>query len=97
MYDCIYMQESVSVTLFVYVRVCGPLIWCKVILQQEGSLKMTFQKQGLLLKRPLEAEEGAANQQQYLARLHDLQAAADASLSDFTKPLPSTGLGMCKL
>uniref|UniRef100_A0A672QTB8 Chromodomain helicase DNA binding protein 9 n=1 Tax=Sinocyclocheilus grahami TaxID=75366 RepID=A0A672QTB8_SINGR len=44
---------------------------------QEGSLKLTFQKQGLPLKRPLEGEEGPLAQQQYLARLHELQNASE--------------------
>ncbi|KTG40372.1 hypothetical protein cypCar_00012524, partial [Cyprinus carpio] len=54
-------------------------------LQQEGSLKLTFQKQGLPLKRPLEGEEGPLAQQQYLARLQELQNASDTSLADYTK------------
>ncbi|XP_051559122.1 chromodomain-helicase-DNA-binding protein 9-like isoform X1 [Myxocyprinus asiaticus] len=52
---------------------------------QEGSLKLTFQKQGLPLKRPLEGEEGPLAQQQYLARLQELQNASDTSLADYTK------------
>uniref|UniRef100_A0A673K4L8 Chromodomain-helicase-DNA-binding protein 9-like n=1 Tax=Sinocyclocheilus rhinocerous TaxID=307959 RepID=A0A673K4L8_9TELE len=52
---------------------------------QEGSLKLTFQKQGLPLKRPLEGEEGPLAQQQYLARLHELQNASETSLADYTK------------
>lgn len=54
--------------------------------QQEGGLKLTFQKQGLPLKRPLESEEGPQAQQQYLARLHELQSASDTGLADITKP-----------
>lgn len=54
-------------------------------MQQEGSLKLTFQKQGLPLKRPLEGEEGPLAQQQYLARLQELQNASDTSLADYTK------------
>uniref|UniRef100_A0A8C2ESU6 Chromodomain helicase DNA binding protein 9 n=1 Tax=Cyprinus carpio TaxID=7962 RepID=A0A8C2ESU6_CYPCA len=53
--------------------------------KQEGSLKLTFQKQGLPLKRPLEGEEGPLAQQQYLARLQELQNASDTSLADYTK------------
>uniref|UniRef100_W5MK45 Chromodomain helicase DNA binding protein 9 n=1 Tax=Lepisosteus oculatus TaxID=7918 RepID=W5MK45_LEPOC len=56
---------------------------------QEGSLKLTFQKQGLPQKRPLEGEDGPLGQQQYLARLRELQSASDTSLADFTKPLPT--------
>lgn len=52
---------------------------------QEGSLKLTFQKQGLPLKRPLDGEEGPLAQQQYLARLQELQSASDSSLTDYTK------------
>lgn len=55
--------------------------------QQEGGLKLTFQKQGLPLKRALDSEEvPQAQQQQYLARLHDLQSASDTGLADITKP-----------
>ena len=66
--------------------------------QQEGGLKLTFQKQGLPLKRPLEAEEGPQAQQQYLARLHELQSASDTGLADITKPQASFhhGKGMHK-
>uniref|UniRef100_A0A674MHI4 Chromodomain helicase DNA binding protein 9 n=1 Tax=Takifugu rubripes TaxID=31033 RepID=A0A674MHI4_TAKRU len=53
---------------------------------KEGGLKLTFQKQGLPLKRPLESEEGPQAQQQYLARLHELQNASDTGLADITKP-----------
>uniref|UniRef100_A0A672QSZ9 Chromodomain helicase DNA binding protein 9 n=1 Tax=Sinocyclocheilus grahami TaxID=75366 RepID=A0A672QSZ9_SINGR len=48
-----------------------------VKINDEGSLKLTFQKQGLPLKRPLEGEEGPLAQQQYLARLHELQNASE--------------------
>ncbi|KAM9544866.1 chromodomain-helicase-DNA-binding protein 9-like isoform 5-T7 [Salvelinus alpinus] len=74
--------------------------------EQEGGLKLTFQKQGpgQPLKRPLEPEEGPLSQQQYLTRLHELQSASDTSLADFTKPQAasfpqaSTGLaGQMKL
>ncbi|TRY69850.1 hypothetical protein DNTS_015316, partial [Danionella cerebrum] len=54
-------------------------------LQQEGSLKLTFQKQGLPVKRPMEGEEGPLAQQQYLARLQELQNASETSLADYTK------------
>lgn len=54
--------------------------------KQEGGLKLTFQKQGLPVKRPLESEEGPQAQQQYLARLHELQSASDTGLADITKP-----------
>lgn len=47
---------------------------------------MTFQKQGLPLKRPLEAEEGPQAEQQYLARLQELQSASDTVLADITTP-----------
>ncbi|KPP63602.1 hypothetical protein Z043_118121, partial [Scleropages formosus] len=53
---------------------------------KEGGLKLTFQKQGGPQKRPLEAEEGPLAQQQYLARLQELQSASEASLADFTNP-----------
>uniref|UniRef100_A0A671LLM5 Chromodomain-helicase-DNA-binding protein 9-like n=1 Tax=Sinocyclocheilus anshuiensis TaxID=1608454 RepID=A0A671LLM5_9TELE len=56
-----------------------------VKINDEGSLKLTFQKQGLPLKRPLEGEEGPLAQQQYLARLHELQNASETSLADYTK------------
>lgn len=62
--------------------------------QQEGSLKLTFQKQGLPLKRPLESEEGPQAQQQYLARLHELQSASDTGLADITKPQCSFQTGV---
>ncbi|XP_061670635.1 chromodomain-helicase-DNA-binding protein 9 isoform X3 [Syngnathoides biaculeatus] len=55
--------------------------------KQEGGLKLTFQKQGLPLKRPLDSEEAPqAQQQQYLARLHELQNASDTGLADITQP-----------
>ncbi|MEQ2180464.1 hypothetical protein GOODEAATRI_001494, partial [Goodea atripinnis] len=62
---------------------------------KEGGLKLTFQKQGLAIKRPLEPEEGTQAQQQYLARLHELQSASDTGLADITKPQSSfqTGWG----
>ncbi|KAI4881108.1 hypothetical protein NFI96_020418 [Prochilodus magdalenae] len=56
---------------------------------QEGSLKLTFQKQGMPLKRPLDGEEGPLAQQQYLARLQELQSASDSGLMDYTKSLNS--------
>ncbi|KAG9341958.1 hypothetical protein JZ751_018275 [Albula glossodonta] len=62
-------------------------------LQQEGGLKLTFQKQGLPQKRPLEGEEGPLGQQQYLARLHELQSASDTSLTDFAQAPPSIAHG----
>lgn len=65
-------------------------------IQQEGGLKLTFQKQGLPLKRPLESEEGPQAQQQYLARLHELQSASDTGLADITKPQCSFQTGMFK-
>lgn len=37
------------------------------------------------MKRPLDGEEGPLAQQQYLARLQELQSASDSSLTDFTK------------
>ncbi|KAG7242554.1 hypothetical protein INR49_020267, partial [Caranx melampygus] len=61
---------------------------------QEGGLKLTFQKQGLPLKRPLESEEGPQAQQQYLARLHELQSASDTGLTDITKPQCSFQTGL---
>lgn len=62
--------------------------------QQEGGLKLTFQKQGLPLKRPLESEEGPQAQQQYLARLQELQSASDTGLADITKPQGSLQQGV---
>lgn len=47
---------------------------------------MTFQKQGLPLKRPLEAEGSPQAEQQYLARLQELQSASDTVLADITTP-----------
>uniref|UniRef100_A0A8B9L8R4 Chromodomain helicase DNA binding protein 9 n=1 Tax=Astyanax mexicanus TaxID=7994 RepID=A0A8B9L8R4_ASTMX len=58
---------------------------------QEGSLKLTFQKQGMSLKRPLDGEEGPLAQQQYLARLQELQSASDSGLIDYTKSLNIAG------
>ncbi|KAL4658748.1 chromodomain-helicase-DNA-binding protein 9-like isoform X1 [Arapaima gigas] len=63
---------------------------------QEGGLKLTFQKQGSSLKRPLEGEE-PAGQQQYLARLQELQSASDTSLPDFSKVMPSSAQVHTKL
>lgn len=60
---------------------------------QEGGLKLTFQKQGLPMKRPLESEEGPQAQQQYLARLQELQSASDTGLADITKPQSSYQTG----
>lgn len=54
-------------------------------------MKLTFQKQGLAQKRPLDGEDGALGQQQYLARLRELQSASEASLASFPKPAPVTG------
>ncbi|XP_049327358.1 chromodomain-helicase-DNA-binding protein 9 isoform X4 [Astyanax mexicanus] len=62
--------------------------------KQEGSLKLTFQKQGMSLKRPLDGEEGPLAQQQYLARLQELQSASDSGLIDYTKSLNSYPQGM---
>uniref|UniRef100_A0AAR2L4V2 DNA helicase n=1 Tax=Pygocentrus nattereri TaxID=42514 RepID=A0AAR2L4V2_PYGNA len=56
-----------------------------VKINDEDSLKLTFQKQGLSLKRPLDGEEGPLAQQQYLARLQELQSASDSGLTDYTK------------
>uniref|UniRef100_A0A8B9MA43 Chromodomain helicase DNA binding protein 9 n=1 Tax=Accipiter nisus TaxID=211598 RepID=A0A8B9MA43_9AVES len=50
-------------------------------MSKEGGLKLTFQKQGLSQKRPFESEEGALGQQQYLARLRELQSASETSTS----------------
>ncbi|EPY80124.1 hypothetical protein CB1_000856013 [Camelus ferus] len=41
--------------------------------KHEGGLKLTFQKQGLAQRRPLDSEDGALGQQQYLTRLRELQ------------------------
>uniref|UniRef100_A0A3B4BDQ4 BRK domain-containing protein n=1 Tax=Periophthalmus magnuspinnatus TaxID=409849 RepID=A0A3B4BDQ4_9GOBI len=57
-----------------------------VKLNNEGGLKLTFQKQGLPVKRPLDSEEGPQAQQQYLARLQELQNASDTGLTDISKP-----------
>uniref|UniRef100_A0A8C9FF15 Chromodomain helicase DNA binding protein 9 n=1 Tax=Pavo cristatus TaxID=9049 RepID=A0A8C9FF15_PAVCR len=62
-----------------------------VKINDEGGLKLTFQKQGLSQKRPFESEEGALGQQQYLARLRDLQNASETSLVNFPKSLPESG------
>uniref|UniRef100_A0A8C4ISY8 Chromodomain helicase DNA binding protein 9 n=1 Tax=Dicentrarchus labrax TaxID=13489 RepID=A0A8C4ISY8_DICLA len=61
---------------------------CQAVLKGKwpGTRRLTFQKQGLPLKRPLESEEGPQAQQQYLARLHELQSASDTGLADITKP-----------
>ncbi|PIN98653.1 hypothetical protein AB205_0217770 [Aquarana catesbeiana] len=61
-----------------------------VKINDEGGLKLTFQKQGIPQKRPLDGEE-AMGQQQYLARLQDLQNASEASLVTFPKPLAASG------
>uniref|UniRef100_A0A8C3PYB7 Chromodomain helicase DNA binding protein 9 n=1 Tax=Chrysolophus pictus TaxID=9089 RepID=A0A8C3PYB7_CHRPC len=61
-------------------------------MSKEGGLKLTFQKQGLSQKRPFESEEGALGQQQYLARLRDLQNASETSLVNFPKSLPESGM-----
>uniref|UniRef100_A0A8C7EAZ4 Chromodomain helicase DNA binding protein 9 n=1 Tax=Nothoprocta perdicaria TaxID=30464 RepID=A0A8C7EAZ4_NOTPE len=62
-----------------------------VKINDEGGLKLTFQKQGLSQKRPFESEEGALGQQQYLARLRELQNASETSLVNFPKSLPESG------
>ncbi|CAJ0937082.1 unnamed protein product [Ranitomeya imitator] len=59
-------------------------------MSKEGGLKLTFQKQGIPQKRPLDSEEGMG-QQQYLARLQDLQNASEASLVTFPKSTPASG------
>ncbi|MEE6524289.1 hypothetical protein FKM82_023671, partial [Ascaphus truei] len=57
-----------------------------VKINDEGGLKLTFQKQGIPQKRPLDSsEEAGLGQQQYLARLRDLQNASEASLVNFPK------------
>uniref|UniRef100_A0A8B9CWZ7 Chromodomain helicase DNA binding protein 9 n=1 Tax=Anser brachyrhynchus TaxID=132585 RepID=A0A8B9CWZ7_9AVES len=61
-------------------------------MSKEGGLKLTFQKQGLSQKRPFESEEGALGQQQYLARLRELQNASETSLVNFPKSLPESGI-----
>uniref|UniRef100_A0A8B9GB70 DNA helicase n=1 Tax=Amazona collaria TaxID=241587 RepID=A0A8B9GB70_9PSIT len=48
-------------------------------------------KHGLSQKRPFESEEGALGQQQYLARLRELQNASETSLVSFPKSLPKLG------
>lgn len=58
---------------------------------QEGGLKLTFQKQGIPQKRTLDSEEGMG-QQQYLARLQDLQNASEASLVTFPKSTVAPGM-----
>uniref|UniRef100_A0A4W6E9L7 Chromodomain helicase DNA binding protein 9 n=1 Tax=Lates calcarifer TaxID=8187 RepID=A0A4W6E9L7_LATCA len=72
---------------------------CQAVLKGKwpGTRRLTFQKQGLPLKRPLESEEGPQAQQQYLARLHELQSASDTGLADITKPQCSfqTGVFIC--
>ncbi|KYO27317.1 hypothetical protein Y1Q_0021242 [Alligator mississippiensis] len=60
-------------------------------MSKEGGLKLTFQKQGLSQKRPFESEEGTLGQQQYLARLRELQNASETSLVNFPKSLPESG------
>uniref|UniRef100_A0AAR2M6Q6 Chromodomain helicase DNA binding protein 9 n=1 Tax=Pygocentrus nattereri TaxID=42514 RepID=A0AAR2M6Q6_PYGNA len=64
---------------------------------QEDSLKLTFQKQGLSLKRPLDGEEGPLAQQQYLARLQELQSASDSGLTDYTKSFNSSPHGVTSM
>lgn len=46
------------------------------------------------MKRPLESEEGPQAQQQYLARLQELQSASDTGLADITKPQSSYQTGV---
>lgn len=60
-------------------------------MSKDGGLKLTFQKQGLPQKRPFESEESPLGQQQYLARLRELQNASDASLANLSRCLPSSG------
>uniref|UniRef100_A0A8C6YG49 Chromodomain helicase DNA binding protein 9 n=1 Tax=Naja naja TaxID=35670 RepID=A0A8C6YG49_NAJNA len=62
-----------------------------VKINDEGGLKLIFQKQGLCQKRPFESEDGLLGQQQYLARLHELQNASETSLANFPKSLPESG------
>ncbi|XP_028931704.1 chromodomain-helicase-DNA-binding protein 9 isoform X3 [Ornithorhynchus anatinus] len=62
-----------------------------VKINDEGGLKLTFQKQGLSQKRPFESEEGALGQQQYLARLRELQNDSETSLVNFPKSMPVSG------
>lgn len=61
-----------------------------VKINDEGGLKLTFQKQGIPQKRTLDSEEGMG-QQQYLARLQDLQNASEASLVTFPKSTVAPG------
>ncbi|KAF6076983.1 chromodomain helicase DNA binding protein 9 [Phyllostomus discolor] len=60
-------------------------------MSKEGGLKLTFQKQGLAQKRPLDSEDCALGQQQYLARLRELQSASETSLANFPKSVPVSG------
>lgn len=62
-----------------------------VFVEQEGGLKLTFQKQGAAQKRPFDSEDGAPGQQQYLTRLRELQSASETSLASFPKSLPVSG------
>ncbi|XP_039097296.1 chromodomain-helicase-DNA-binding protein 9 isoform X5 [Hyaena hyaena] len=62
-----------------------------VKIKDEGGLKLTFQKQGLAQKRPFDSEDSALGQQQYLARLRDLQSASETSLANFPKSVPVSG------
>ncbi|KAM9510012.1 chromodomain-helicase-DNA-binding protein 9-like isoform 1-T10 [Guaruba guarouba] len=62
-----------------------------VKINDEGGLKLTFQKQGLSQKRPFESEEGELGQQRYLTQLHELQNASETSLVNFPKSLPKSG------
>ncbi|XP_053555481.1 chromodomain-helicase-DNA-binding protein 9 isoform X3 [Bombina bombina] len=54
-------------------------------MSKEGGLKLTFQKQGVPQKRPLDSDEGILGQQQYLARLQDLENASETSLVNFPR------------
>lgn len=60
-------------------------------MSKDGGLKLTFQKQGLNQKRPLESDDREMGQQQYLARLQELQSASENSLVNFPKSLPVSG------
>lgn len=62
-----------------------------VFVSQEGGLKLTFQKQGLAQKRPLDSEDSALGQQQYLTRLRELQSASEPGLTSFPKSVPASG------
>nr|XP_031314310.1 chromodomain-helicase-DNA-binding protein 9 isoform X8 [Camelus dromedarius] len=62
-----------------------------VKIKDEGGLKLTFQKQGLAQRRPLDSEDGALGQQQYLTRLRELQGASETSLASFPKSMPVSG------